>query len=237
MGNMDDIGDAEKTLHVNFRRKELLLEAFTHSSFEGDAGRGNERLEFLGDAVLKLAIASWLYKSQPGLAEGELSALAGEIVSRESLASAASRLDIGRFLRIGKSLETIGGRGRSSVLADAFEAVLGAIFLDKGFVAARAWALKHLRVEIKRAMADRGQGNYKVVLQELLQSRARGVPTYEVVSESGPAHDKTFRVAVVFDGQVLGVGEGKTKKEAQRSAARAALRVVSPEGRFTGRKG
>ncbi|MGE5593632.1 MAG: ribonuclease III [Betaproteobacteria bacterium] len=216
----------EKVLGVRFKDLRLLAQALTHSSCEGgDPLASNERLEFLGDAVLKLVTAWHLYLTYPGAPEGELSAMLGRAVSEKALSEAAGRLGIADFLRVGRSLETTGGRRLPSVLADAFEAILGAVFLDQGLEAAKRLVVRELRAGRDPGLGANGREtrNYKAVLQEFFQKREKSIPEYEVVREEGPDHDKTFTVVVRLGGGPVGRGSGKTKKMAEQAAAADAL--------------
>ncbi|MDI7246341.1 MAG: ribonuclease III [Bacillota bacterium] len=221
-----DVGRLEGILGVRFKDQRLLAEAVTHSSFVGGGPlAGNERLEFLGDAVLKLVTAWHLYTTHPEAPEGELSAMLGRSVSEAALAEAARRLGIGPFLRLGHSLEVTGGRSLPSVLADALEAVLGAVFLDQGLDAARQLAVRELAPGSGMGAARDGQAvrNYKAILQEFFQKREKSIPEYQVVGEEGPDHDKTFTVVVKSEDGPIGLGRGKTKKTAEQAAAAHAL--------------
>ena len=220
----------EGLLGVSFHDRNLLRKAMTHSSCEGGGpAAGNERLEFLGDAVLKLACAWYFYEKRPVLAEGELSAIVGQVVSERSLASAAVRLGLSQFLMVGHSLEVTGGRELPSVLADAFEAVIGAVFLDQGLNEARDFVVNNLQldtIDTRDCLKGASFRNYKADLQELFQKRGKALPEYRVVSEQGPDHDKTFTVSVYSERTAIGRGAGKTKKEAEQAAAEDALNSV-----------
>ncbi|MGE5587524.1 MAG: ribonuclease III [Clostridia bacterium] len=216
----------QEIIGVRFNDPNLLVQAVTHSSFEGGGPlAGNERLEFLGDAVLKLVTAWHLYVTCPDVPEGELSTMLGRAVSEKALAEAAGRLGIADFLRVGRSLEAAGGRRLPSVLADAFEAILGAVFLDQGLKAAKRLVVRELRPGPRLdALADGGEArNYKAILQEFFQKREKSIPEYDVVREAGPDHDKTFTVVVRLAGSSVGSGSGKTKKAAEQAAAADAL--------------
>ncbi|MDI6639020.1 MAG: ribonuclease [Bacillota bacterium] len=216
----------QEVLGVRFRNPGLLVQAVTHSSFEGGGPlAGNERLEFLGDAVLKLVTAWHLYVTCPDAPEGELSTMLGRAVSERALAEAAGRLGIADFLRVGYSLEAAGGRRLPSVLADAFEAILGAVFLDQGLDAAKRLVVRELRPGpgLGASTDGRDARNYKAILQEFFQKKEKSIPEYEVVREEGPDHDKTFTVVVRSSGGPVGLGSGKTKKMAEQAAAADAL--------------
>lgn len=221
----------EGLLGVSFHDRDLLRKATTHSSFEGGGpAAGNERLEFLGDAVLKLSCAWYFYEKRPVLAEGELSAIVGQVVSERSLASAAVRLGLSRFLLVSQSLEVTGGRELPSVLADAFEAVIGAIFLDQGLDEARDFVVDKLQlgvIDTGACLKEASFRNYKADLQELFQKTGKALPEYKVVGEQGPDHDKTFTVSVYSGKMAIGRGIGKTKKEAEQAAAEDALNHIT----------
>lgn len=222
-----DLQKLQRVLGVSFHSQELLKKAVTHSSFEGGGpDAGNERLEFLGDAVLKLTCAWYFFEKHPTLAEGELSAIVGQVVSEKSLASAAARLGLSRFLMVSHSLEVTGGRELPSVLADAFEAIIGAVFLDLGLDAARDFVVDKLELDMidaEECLKEDGFRNFKAELQELFQKERKFLPEYRVVREEGPDHDKIFTVCVYSEKTAIGHGVGKTKKEAEQAAAEDAL--------------
>jgi ribonuclease-3 len=226
----DSLAALEKRLGVAFRRRSLLELAVTHRSYPGDDGVppavSNERLEFLGDAVLAIAVAEHLYRLMPLAPEGELTKLKAVVVSEAVLAEVARELGIGRFLRIGRGEESSGGRQRASLLSDSLEAIIGAIYLDRGMRAARGFIETWLDRRLQAA-EDAPFGDAKTALQELTQDRHKLVPRYRVVDESGPDHDKTFVVEARLADEILGVGSGKSKKEAEQAAAREALRALS----------
>ncbi len=223
-----DLARLQDVLRVRFNNPGLLAEAVTHSSFEGGGPlAGNERLEFLGDAVLKLVTAWHLYVTCPDAPEGRLSAMLGRSVSERTLAEAARRLGLGDYLRVSHSLEVTGGRSLPSVLADAFEAVLGAIFLDQGLEAARLFIVRELAPGPESGRGAGDMRNYKAILQEFFQKREKSTPEYQVVSEEGPDHDKTFTVVVRSADGPIGLGRGKTKKGAEQAAAADALSRVA----------
>ena len=213
----------EARLGYAFRDRSLLENALTHSSYanENHSAKGsNERLEFLGDSVLGMVTADFLYGAHPQLPEGDLTRLRAALVCEESLAEVADRLDLGSYLRLGKGESCGGGRERPSIRADAVEAVLAAVYLDGGL--AEAWAI------IQRFILDReaekgASRDYKTALQELVQRESGQVLSYRLVGESGPDHAKRFAVAVELNGREIGRGEGHSKKEAEQMAARAAM--------------
>lgn len=218
----------EDRLGIKWRERSLLLEALTHSSYlyENKSPKvtsHNERLEFLGDAVLELVVSEYLFLECSEKPEGELTKMRAKIVCEPSLARVSRRLELGRYLLMGKGEERSGGRERPSILADAFEALLGALYLDQGLKAAREFALRELSDIIKRVLSGKYDQDYKTDLQELLQQKYGEAATYQVLSEEGPDHDKIFKVAVSHRGKIMGKGQGRTKKEAEQNAARVAL--------------
>jgi ribonuclease-3 len=216
-----DLTALQDRLKTRFRDPELLLQALTHSSFahehpDGDVA-DNERLEFLGDAVIHLLAADMLYRRDAAAAEGALTLERAAMVSTGALAELARAVDLGPELRLGRGLDRGGGRDQESLLANAFEAVMGAIFLDRGMVAARSCFT---------ALAGSGVGgpaNYKGRFQELTQADGVGVPHYRVVSADGPSHRRQYTVEVRLSGVRLGVGEGSTRRAAEQEAAREGI--------------
>lgn len=221
------IRDLEQALGYHFRNITLLQNALTHSSYANERWRdslaSNERLEFLGDAVLGFVSADFLYRKHPDLPEGELTRIRAALVCEESLHEVAQSLRLGEFLLLGKGEESGGGRRRPSILADAVEAVLAAVYLDGGIDEARALIHRILLEKEQEQVVESRRRDCKTELQELVQRKPNQVLHYELVSESGPDHAKVFAVAVTLNGQVVGLGSGHSKKEAEQSAARAAL--------------
>jgi len=213
----------EDRLGYRFRRPELLQRALTHRSYANEHGLGEnyERLELLGDAVLSLLATDWLFGELPHASEGSLSKRKAALVSAETLSRLAGDLELGERLLLGVGEERSGGRSKASLLADAFEAVLGAVYLDGGLGAARDVLLPLLPAAIE-APGEPAR-DAKSRLQEAVQARGRGLPEYRVVGEEGPDHEKTFSVACLLEGRVAGEGEGASKKEAEQRAAQQAL--------------
>jgi len=214
---------------LGFRNTSLLAQALTHSSYaheEGREGQDNERLEFLGDAVIQLVVTERLYQQFPHRPEGELAKMRASVVCAESLAEAARRLGLGEHLLLGKGEDQSGGRDRVSLLCDAFEAVAAALYLDAGWEAARAFVLSSLAGELARLGRSKEEIDPKSALQERLQAVSKRTPTYRLVYESGPDHNKLFVSEVIYDGRVLGRGTGRSKKESEQEAAREALKVT-----------
>ena len=211
-------------LGVELHRPDLLRQALTHKSAQQELGLScNERLEFLGDAVLGLTVAAHLYRLHPDLAEGELTKLKAVAVSEPVLARVAADLELGRYLILSRGEEQSGGRKRVSILADALEAIFAAIYLDRGMGIARRLILKLLDERLRAIERAEHDLDYKTLLQEKIQELHRTPPTYRVIDQSGPDHDRTFVAEVRVAGQVLGSGLGKSKKQAEQAAARQAL--------------
>lgn len=223
----DPLATLEATLGHTFANRQLLLDALTHSSYAYEfAGPGvvsNERLEFLGDAALALLSADMLYRLHPDATEGDLTHLRAALVRASTLATLARRLELGPPLRLGRGEDATGGRDRDLLIASAFEAVIGALYLDAGLETVRAWLEPLLREEADRAVAQQRVKDAKSLLQELAQGRLSITPRYEVVSEEGPAHERRFTVHALLGDVVIGVGQGRAKREAEQAAASAAL--------------
>jgi ribonuclease-3 len=216
----------EQRIKYKFRNSLLLAEALTHPSLGHETQRhhfDNQRLEFLGDAVLQLIFTEYLFDHFQNLGEGYLTKIRARIVSREGLRTLAERIGIGKYLMMGRGEEASGGRERASTLSDAFEALIGAMYLDSDFVTVRRIVLTEARDLLEELEIDPPDTNPKGRLQELLQSISPVSPTYPIVDQSGPEHQKRFVAKIVWDGRELGFGEGRSKKEAETSAARDAL--------------
>lgn len=214
------------SLGADFADLSVLDEALTHPSYTNEA-RGhaahNERLEFLGDAVLELAISTYLYDAYPHCAEGELTKMRASLVQSETLARLARRLDLGGYLRFGRGELLGGGADRQNNLENAFEAVIGAVYLDGGWEAAQDYVARQLAAEVQLVQRTHVMRDYKTTLQEHVQQKRHASVAYELVDESGPDHDKRFTTRVLIDGQPMGEGTGRSKKEAEQQAAAAAL--------------
>jgi ribonuclease-3 len=218
--------DAEERIGVSFHKPEILRQAFVHRSYMNEYPspglESNERLEFFGDAVLSYVVAERLFRDNPGIQEGELTEWRGYLVKRDSLAAFARKLGLGPYLLLGHGEEAAGGRDRNANLACLFEAVVGAIAIDRGMLAARSFILRAIGDEIN--LKGRPTPiDPKSRLQEVVQSRWQRPPTYHTVHEDGPEHRKIFTVEVSVHGELLGSGVGPSKQEAERNAARAAL--------------
>ena len=224
---MERLHELEQHLDYTFHDLRLLRTALYHSSYANEhraqSVSSNERLEFLGDAVLGFVSADYLYRKHPDLPEGELTRIRAALVCEDSLHEVAQRLHLGDFLMLGKGEESGGGRHRPSILADAVEAVLAAVYLDGGIDEARALVHRILLEKEPEQVVESRRRDCKTELQELVQRKPNQELRYELVSESGPDHAKVFTVAVMLNGQVVGLGSGHSKKEAEQSAARTRL--------------
>lgn len=216
----------EQRLGYRFAEPALLRESLTHKSYSnehpGSTGH-SERLEFLGDAVLDLVVGHALFSGYAVLPEGELTRLRAELVREEGLAAVGRRLDLGACLLLGRGEERSGGRDKDSLIADALEALLGAVFCDGGFEAARAVVAPLFASSLERALQRKGGGDHKTRLQELLQARQGVTPDYVLVAAEGPDHQRTYTAEVRFGGEIIGCGKGRTKKAAEQRAAGEAL--------------
>jgi ribonuclease-3 len=230
-----EIAELESLLGHQFRDPRWLYQALMHSSriperAEKDPAESNEKLEFLGDAVLELVVSEELVREFPDWSEGQLSKSRARLVNATAISLSAQRLGLGKYLRLGRGEEKTGGRTKPALLADAYEALIAAIYLDGGLEAARGFVRRSLVEGAIAVEAERlGHTDHKSALQEFLQSRGMAPGAYHVISESGPDHQKTFRVEVRIAGQVTAMGCGRTKKEAEQSAAIAALIQLGAE--------
>jgi ribonuclease-3 len=229
---MSALAELQNRLGHSFRDESLMRLALTHPSVAHDVNAPtphNQRLEFLGDSVLGLVLSQQLYEKFPGADEGELTKSRAKLVNAGSLAARARALGLGAHLILSRGEENTGGRERASALADAFESVLGAIFLDGGFAAAREFVVREFAGDFSALAGGTDFQNPKGELQELLQSRSPRAPEYEFLSASGPDHDRVFECAVRHDGAELARGAGKSKKAAESAAALAALEKLRAE--------
>ncbi len=226
-----NISKFEGIINYTFDKKEYILEALTHSSYsnENKDYKFNERLEFLGDSVLSIVISDYLFKTETSLPEGELTKLRANIVCEESLSEVAGEISLGQHLLLGKGEEATGGRERVSILADALEAVIAAIYLDGGIEEARRFILKYMKNIIQNSIKGKIFRDYKTYLQEVLQSKGEQHIWYKLIEEKGPDHNKRFVMEVGSNDKVLGVGEGKSKKDAEQVAAKSALKSLNLE--------
>jgi len=230
-----DIGSLQGSLNVRFKNPSLLEQALIHSSYlneyPGAVPDSNERLEFLGDAVLGFIVAEKLYQDFPDLAEGEMTRIRSVLVQRAALTHVARNLKLGNYLFLGKGEEASGGRHKPANLSGALEAIIAAIFLDRGLAVIRKLVLRLLAEELQEVMGKGRDVDYKSHLQELVQSEYRSSPSYRTIQATGPDHDRLFTVEVVIGNRVLGEGSGKSKKLAEAEAARNALERF--KGNFT----
>ncbi len=222
----------EETIGYRFRNRKLLETALTHSSFANerhDSGEESyERLEFLGDSILGHITADYLYHHEPPIPEGRMTRLRAELVCEQSLHRIAQRLELGKYMRLGKGEERTHGRERPSILADMVESILAAIYLDSGSLEEpRRFILNELLLQADLGEQHRSE-DYKTALQEIIQRKPNQVISYEMVGQSGPDHDKTFVFRVLVNGAPVGEGSGRSKKEAEQMAAREALENMAP---------
>ena len=232
MENLDkNLEEFQGKIRYYFNDKELLIEALSHSSYANEKRKGrnsNERLEFLGDSVLSIVVSQYLFEHFTHLPEGELTKIRASLVCEKSLYEFAKQIDLGEHILLGKGEENTGGRERVSILADAFEAVIAAVFLDGGIEAARRHILKFIPKDID----DRKPvsfSDHKTILQEIIQKNPEEKVEYKLVGQSGPDHNKAFKVQVRLNSNVIGTGIGRSKKEAEQMAAKEALELMGYE--------
>ena len=224
------IKDLESAIGYRFQNIQLLQNALTHSSYANERWHNsllsNERLEFLGDSVLGMLVAEYLFRTFPDRPEGELTRMRADMVCEQTLAAAANKIGIGEHLLLGHGEERFGGRSRNSILADAMESVIAACFLDGGIEAALKVVQRFILVEVP--VTKLHNVDYKTQLQELVQQKKNQVLSYTLTGESGPDHDKKFDVAVSLNGKVVGSGSGSSKKRAEQMAAASAMEKLFP---------
>ena len=224
---MADQNELQKTLGVPFQRQELLTQALTHSSYAnenpGIAPASNERLEFLGDAILGLIVAENLFRDFPAMSEGEMTRLRSILVKQETLARVAESIKLGNYLYLGKGEEASGGKDKPANLARALEALIAAVYMDHGFAVTEQFVLEILDAELLKTLYQGTIIDYKSQLQELLQAKTQQTPVYNLIETQGPDHDKNFTVEVCLGNEVLASGIGRSKKKAETEAARIAL--------------
>ena len=225
------IKDLEADLGYRFRNITLLQNALTHSSYANerwhDGLKSNERLEFLGDSILGMVVAEYLFRSFPDRPEGELTRMRADMVCEKSLAAVADRLKLGEYLLLGHGEERLGGRTRASILADAVESVIAASFLDGGMEAARGIITRFILTDVPVKRLH--NADYKTMLQELVQQKKNQSMVYTLGGESGPDHDKHFEVELSLNGAVVGRGSGSSKERAEQDAAHSALKFLFPD--------
>lgn len=224
------IKDLEAAIGYRFHNISLLQNALAHSSYANETWKNsllsNERLEFLGDSVLGMLVARYLYTTFPDRPEGELTRMRADMVCEKTLARVANSLNLGSHLLLGKGEELGGGRNRDSILADAMESVLAACYLDGGMAAAEAFVERFILVQVPVQQLQ--NVDYKTKLQELVQQKKNQHLSYNLLAESGPDHDKSFRVEALLNGRQVGVGTGRSKKRAEQDAAREAIETLFP---------
>ncbi|HJC40905.1 MAG TPA: ribonuclease III [Candidatus Intestinimonas pullistercoris] len=222
----------EERLGYTFQNRRLLENALTHSSYANEnkakGESSNERLEFLGDSVLGMVVADHLYRNHPDMPEGELTRTRAALVCEESLVEVAGQLELGQYLKLGRGEDAGGGRQRPSIQADAVEAVIAAVYLDGGIGSARKLITRFILTNNRREQEGVIR-DFKTALQELVQRESGQVLTYHLLGESGPDHAKVFSVAVELNGKPLGAGEGRSKKEAEQAAAKAAVEKLTEQ--------
>ena len=225
--------ELERKLNYTFRNPALLSEALSHSSYANEHRtahlNSNERLEFLGDSVLGFVTAEFLFVQHPDLPEGDLTRIRAALVCEQSLYEVARKLELGKYLKLGRGEEAGGGRERTSILADATEAVFAAVYLDGGITAASQLIHRVLLDVEREEVVEERRKDYKTALQEQVQRQADQVLTYRMIGEQGPDHAKTFQAEVLLNGEPLGTGSGHSKKEAEQAAAKAALKILGAE--------
>jgi len=224
--------ELEKILGYTFRDKKLLDRALTHSSYANEMKSGagsNERLEFLGDSVLSLVVAEHIFKNYRKLPEGDLTRIRAAVVCENALCGFSINMEIGRYLMLGKGEEHNGGRERPSILADAFEAILAAMYLDGGYEVAKKHVLRFVEPMLCDLEPTEALHDYKTLLQEIIQKNPEEELKYVVTGETGPDHDKSFTVEVHLNSNVIGTGSGHSKKSAEQAAAKQALELMGEE--------
>ncbi len=221
---MNELNELEQILGYEFKNRELLLTALTHSSYANENRSSgavcNERLEFLGDSILGMSVARYLYREFPNMPEGEMTRLRAELVCEQNLFEASKKMRLGNFLRLGKGEESGNGRSRPSILADAVEALIAAVYLDGGRDVVHAFIFKFILSSLNEKNKLR---DYKTALQELIQRKNGNQLVYNIIAESGPDHCKQFDAEVLLNGERVGIGSGRSKKEAEQEAAKNAL--------------
>ena len=228
MNDIENIVKFEENIRYKFKDRKLLINALSHSSYANERKNpngSNERLEFLGDSVLSVVVSDYLYKHLDSVAEGDLTKLRASLVCEKSLHVFAQQIELGKFILLGKGEENTGGRERPSILADAFEAVIAAIYLDGGMEAARKHILRFIP-ENPTSGTKMAFGDFKTVLQEIVQKNPEEKVEYVLIGEEGPDHNKRFVVEVMLNSQVIGKGKGRSKKDAEQLAAKEALELM-----------
>jgi len=229
--------DFLKKINLKFNDYNLLNLSLSHRSYVNEnklAAENNERLEFLGDSILGLIVTEYLYKSYPDYNEGELARIKSFVVSEDTLSKITKTIELNQYILIGKGEEVSGGRTKKTILADVFEAFLGSYYLDSNYNKVRDFVLKYIKPEIMLVINDRHEKDYKTLLQEFAQKKYKICPNYILKGEEGPEHDKTFYMEVVIKDKTIGIGEGKSKKDAEKLAAKNAyLKITSKATKTT----
>lgn len=223
-----DFTEFEKKIGYTFKNKELLHEALSHSSYANEIKRGrnsNERLEFLGDSVLSIVVSKHLFTHFKHLPEGELTKIRASLVCEKALFEFSKKIDLGKHILLGKGEENSGGRTRPSIVSDAFEAVIAAVFLDGGMEEAEKYVLSFIPKNLE-ANSSKSLHDYKTMLQEIIQKNPEERVEYVLADQTGPDHDRKFVVQVCLNSNVIGTGEGHSKKQAEQAAAHEALRLM-----------
>lgn len=223
-----DFTEFEKKIGYTFKNKELLHEALSHSSYANEVKRGrnsNERLEFLGDSVLSIVVSKHLFTHFKHLPEGELTKIRASLVCEKALFEFSKKIDLGKHILLGKGEENSGGRERPSIVSDAFEAVIAAVFLDGGMEEAEKYVLSFIPKNLE-ANSSKSLHDYKTMLQEIIQKNPEERVEYVLADQTGPDHDRKFVVQVRLNSNVIGTGEGHSKKQAEQAAAHEALRLM-----------
>ncbi len=226
----ENLSSLEQLLGYSFKDKSYLKKALTHKSYAHEHAETvrayNERLEFLGDSVLELIISEFLFAMYPDFTEADLSRIKAYVVQEATLASKAAKLHLGQYLMLGKGEERTGGRNKSSLLADTFEAMLAAIYLDGGYNAARDFIMRNMKDKVMEVSTSNAVLDFKTRLQEVAQADFGGLPRYVITGEKGPEHKKVFEVQVYIKDRLIGTGTGKTKKAAAQKAAEQGLITI-----------
>ncbi|MDR2569710.1 MAG: ribonuclease III [Oscillospiraceae bacterium] len=226
--NEDLIDQLQDKINYRFTDTTLLINSLTHSSYANENAKNgitsNERFEFLGDSLLGMAVALLIFNSKPNLTEGQMTKLRAELVCEKSLAALALKLDIGSYLILGRGEENGGGRSRPSILSDAMEAIIAAIYLDGGYEAVEQFILLYFTPLMEKSAQN--SSDYKTLLQEIIQLNPCQAISYEIIGQYGPDHDKSFTVDVKLNGKTIGIGTGKSKKNAEQIAAKAAIEFI-----------
>lgn len=223
------ISELETSIGYNFKNKKIIIKALTHSSYANEMKHkipdieSNERMEFLGDSILSLIVTDYLYKNHPTMPEGDLSRIRAATVCEKALGGYANNIDLGNYLYLSHGENTTNGRNRKSILADAYEALLAAMYLDGGIEAVKGFLLPQVTKEITAVIQSGSMRDYKTILQQIVQQEQGEILEYVIVAESGPAHKRFFEVEAHLNSNIIGRGTGYSKREAEQSAAKEAL--------------